>query len=75
VIHQLVFDALREIGTDRPDLVRQELPARLTQKGFPEVDFEEFLTPSGLGSAQALALVKKLVLWSPREQSAEAEAR
>jgi len=64
VIHQLIFDTVREIRPEPPELIRQQLPARLTQKGFPEVDFEKFLTPPGLSSSEALELAEKLRDWA-----------
>jgi len=48
VIHQLIFDTLQEINTDLPAIIRQQLAARLTRKGFPAVDTEKFLAPPGL---------------------------
>jgi len=60
VIHQLIFDAVREIKTSQAGFLRQELPARLTQKGFPEVDFDQFLEAPGLGGSRILELAARL---------------
>ncbi|HKZ51674.1 MAG TPA: hypothetical protein VJ085_00185 [Candidatus Acidoferrales bacterium] len=68
VIHQLIFDALREIRVEQPELIRQQLPARLTQKGFPEVDFEKFLAAPGLNSSEALGLAEQLRDWAQKDE-------
>ncbi|MFQ5696406.1 MAG: hypothetical protein ACE5HB_10490 [Terriglobia bacterium] len=65
LVHQLVFDALREINTDLPDVIRKHLPARLTNKGFPSLDCEKFFLSHGLSAAQALALVETLRAAAP----------
>lgn len=60
VIHEQVFHALRELRTGRPNLVREQLPARLAQKGFPDIDFESFLAPQDAASGSVEELIKKL---------------
>lgn len=60
VTHQLIFDVLQEINTDLPNIIRQQLPARLTNKGFPAVDFEKFLSPHALTATQAVARMETL---------------
>lgn len=60
VIHEQVFHALRELGIGRPGLVREQLPARLTQKGFPDIDFESFLVPPSAAGVSVEELVEPL---------------
>jgi hypothetical protein len=60
VIHEQVFHALRELRTGRSNLVREQLPARLAQKGFPDIDFESFLTPQGTTKGSVDELVEQL---------------
>src|SRR3990172_7441682 len=36
--HHLIFETPQEINTDPPPVIRQQLPPRLTRKGFPAVD-------------------------------------
>jgi hypothetical protein len=43
VVHEQVFQALQELRASSASLIREQLPARVTQKGFPDVDFESFL--------------------------------
>lgn len=71
VINQLTFDAVREIRAEQPELLRQQLPARLTQKGFPEVDFEKFLAASALSPRQAVELAERLCHWAQKGKQPE----
>ena len=57
-LHQLIFEALGERPGEKPDRLREELPARLTRKGFPEVDFENYLAPPQSSPATILASVQ-----------------
>ncbi len=58
--HQLVFDALREIGTDAPQIIREQLAARLTRKGFPDLDLEIYFQPHHLTAAQVVSLMRSV---------------
>ena len=60
VIHEQVFHALRELRSGQPNLVREQLPARLAQKGFPDIDFESFLVPQDTTKVSVGELVKQL---------------
>lgn len=58
--HQLIFDALREISTDSPEVIREQLAALLTKKGFPDLDLEAVFQPHNLSASQAIALMHEL---------------
>ncbi len=58
--HQLIFDALRELANDDPALVRERLPVRLNNKGFPDMDLGAIFEPHTLSAAQAIALMRAL---------------
>lgn len=60
-IRQAIFDELEKVGRSRAELLRHELPARLTRRGFPDADFEALFTPSCLTAAQALETARRLV--------------
>jgi len=75
VVHQLIFDTLQEINTDLPAVIRQQLAARLTRKGFPAVDTEKFLAAPGLAGDEGVALMKKLREWSRGEERPDATVR
>jgi len=63
--HQVLFEVLQEINTDLPDIIRKQLPARLTKKGFPALDYEQFLIPHSLSEAEAVARMQKLAEGGP----------
>lgn len=75
VIHQLIFDVLQEINTDLPEIIRKQLPTRLTKKGFPAVAMEKFLGPHTLTAPRAVELMKKLRGWSGGEQRGDTALR
>lgn len=75
IVHQLIFDVLQEINTDLPDIIRKQLPARLTRKGFPAVDFQKFFAPTALTTAAAVELMKRLREWSRGGERADATVR
>jgi hypothetical protein len=60
-VRQAVFDEVKALGPARPDLLRQELPARLTRRGFPDVGYDELFAPSRLTSSQALEKARALL--------------
>ncbi|MGH9803725.1 MAG: hypothetical protein ACRD4D_01035 [Candidatus Acidiferrales bacterium] len=60
-IRQAIFDEANRIGPERPDLLRQELPARLTRRGFPAVDFDSLFAPPSLTTEQALEKARALL--------------
>lgn len=59
-IHKVIFDSLIALPSERPELIRAELPARLTRKGFPDIDWERFFQPHGLSKSEARSLFKNL---------------
>lgn len=75
VVHQLIFETLQEINTDLPDIIRQQLPARLTRKGFPSVEFEAFLAPHALTESDAVGRMEKLRAWSQGQERPDVTVR
>jgi len=59
-IRQAVFDEMNKIGRDRADILHRELPARLTRRGFPDVDFEGLFAPPPPAAEQALEWAREL---------------
>jgi len=59
-LHQVVFEVVLGIPTEAPEVVRTQLPARLTRKGFPDVDIEDFFMPHGLSKEEAERLIREL---------------
>ena len=64
-LHQLIFDTLREMNTDVPVIIRELLPQRLTNKGFPDVDIDPFFYPHAM-SAELVFSMMDLVKYSER---------
>lgn len=57
---QLVFRAVVEMNTRDPEVLRAELPPRLTRQGFPDVDWEEFFQPLSLTRQEVERLIREL---------------
>ena len=53
VEHQALFDCLREMPVDRPELLRELLPARLVRAGFPDFDLARFVGSPGESPGQS----------------------
>jgi len=65
-IRQAVFDEGNTIGWDRPGVLREVLPARLTRRGFPDVDFEGLLAPPPPTAEEAREWARELALRAGR---------
>jgi len=44
-LQRVIFEEIRELGAIESRRLRQLLPARVTNRGFPEFDLHEFLAP------------------------------
>jgi len=44
-LQRVIFEEIRELGTIESRRLRQLLPARVTNRGFPDFDLHEFLAP------------------------------
>lgn len=69
VIHQLIFDTLREINTDIPEIIHQQLPLRVLRKGFPALDVSVFLASHGLRPDEVVPLTRLLLACTGDERS------
>ena len=59
-LHQVFFEVLETISSDNPAVIRDLLPARLNNRGFPDFDLEIYFRPNSLTRAQALELFRHL---------------
>lgn len=59
-VHQVIFDVLMALPTEIPDVVRSQLPARLTRRGFPDVDIDAFFQPHAMSKQEAERLLRDL---------------
>ena len=60
-IRQAVFDEVGKLGRHQTEILCQELPPRLTRRGFPEVDFDSLFAPLSSSTEQALESARALV--------------
>jgi hypothetical protein len=60
-LHQAAFDAVMSLPADDPHVIRHFLPGRLTRRGFPDFDLENFFKPHGLSAEEAEKLMEQLV--------------
>ncbi|HMD98361.1 MAG TPA: hypothetical protein VKM93_13650 [Terriglobia bacterium] len=59
-LHQIVYHVLLAMPFDSPELARQQLPARLTRAGFPDVEVDDLFRPHSLSQAAAEELMHDL---------------
>lgn len=59
-IHKIVFDCLIDFPSDVPLAIRDQLPGRVTRKGFPDVPWEEFFQPISISRQEAEDLMQQL---------------
>ena len=60
VPHQVLFDCLWNMPRQRPELIREVLPAWLVQAGFPDFNLAPFFDPHGLTTPQIKKLLDNL---------------
>jgi hypothetical protein len=66
-LHQALFEAIVSIPTDDPQVIRSQLPTRLTRRGFPDFELDDFLKPSLLSREEAERLMNQMVEEPARE--------
>ena len=59
-LHHVIFEVVLSIPTEVPEVIRAQLPARLTRRGFPDVDIEDLFKPHGLSKEEAEHLIRRL---------------
>ena len=59
-LHHVIFEVILGIPTEVPEAIRTQLPARLTRRGFPDVDIEDLFEPHGLSKEEAEHLIRQL---------------
>lgn len=59
-LHQVIFNAISECPSEKPEVFRQLLPAKLTRMGFPDVEWDEFFAPHTLSMEAVVALVERM---------------
>ncbi|PYT76172.1 MAG: hypothetical protein DMG40_26790 [Acidobacteria bacterium] len=51
-LRRVVFEEIRELGTIDSRRLRELLPARVTNRGFPDFDIHAFLAPQEAGEME-----------------------
>lgn len=59
--HSVVFEALVEIASGRPEIIREQLPTLLTRRGFPDIEWGPLFEPITFSSEQLEAWVRALL--------------
>lgn len=60
-LHQVIFQILGDLPADSLTLIREQLPARLTRHGFPDVAWEGYFEPPGVTEADVERMVPHLL--------------
>lgn len=50
--HQIIFESLRELRAADPKTIREQLFARLNNKGFPDLDLDWLFEPARVAPAE-----------------------
>ncbi|HLW79919.1 MAG TPA: hypothetical protein VKU44_10015, partial [Terriglobia bacterium] len=56
-VHQVIFEIILSLPVDSAELTRNQLPARLTRRGFPDVEIDDLFRPHGLSELEAEGLI------------------
>ena len=51
-LRRVIFEEIRELGSIDSRRLRELLPARITNRGFPDFDLYEFLAPHRVGEKE-----------------------
>lgn len=65
VVNEMAFELVRTHRTISATLLREHLPALLTNQGFPDEDWEPLLQPTDWSSAQLLRAAHLLIAQRP----------
>jgi len=58
-LHQVIFDVLATMQGAQPEIIREQLPAHLTRRGFPDFDLT-WLRPHSLTGREIERLIDQL---------------
>jgi len=67
-LHQVIFDFLISMPGANPELMREQLPAHLTRRGFPDFDLT-WLQPNTLAEKDVERLIPRLRLTASASKS------
>ncbi len=64
-VHQVIFEILAGFPSPNPSVLRDQLPALLTRRGFPDVDWEDFFSLHSSSDEQFSILVRQMTGQGP----------
>lgn len=56
--HRIVYDAIRRLGAEPAERLRERLPAETTRMGFPDIEWDDYLRRDESGAAQRTTAVE-----------------
>lgn len=60
-VHQVIFEILIALPrSSAPAVLREQLPVRLTRRGFPDVTYEDLFQPLDVSIEEAESLMREL---------------
>jgi len=59
--HEVIFEVLMALPTASPEIIREQLPARITRRGFPDVSWEQLFQYPAIPISEAEELVRRLL--------------
>jgi hypothetical protein len=63
--HRVVYGALMAVKRSSGETIAEQLPAQATRMGFPDVDWELYLQPSGAHQTEFENMIRALKVGSP----------
>lgn len=61
-LHATLFETIMSMPTESTAALREQLPSRLTRRGFPDVAWEDFFEPHSLSKQEVERMISKLAL-------------
>lgn len=59
-LYRVIYEVLLSIHGDNPIVIREQLPSRLTLKGFPDAPWEELFDPQDISKSEVEQLMQDL---------------
>ncbi len=59
-LYQVIYEALLSIPSESPEMIRSQLPARMTRRGFPDFEIEALFTPHARSKAEIEKIMQQL---------------
>jgi hypothetical protein len=60
-VHRVIFEVITNFPSLGSRMLREQLPARLTRRGFPDFDFESVFESQALRPGELEELIRKLL--------------